>query len=106
MKPAMPPLPTPLNFPFHPAAGSQSSKLMLYSPFVDLILPTTRQIGSGNTPTGAGFAPAGSASANAMLASGKASVVRSAQEIGCGSCAAAANASDTDSVAIHFIAYP
>src|SRR6202043_3713277 len=47
--PAVPPLPTPLNFPFQVETGIQTSKMM-FDTLVGLIAPRTRQIATGSVP--------------------------------------------------------
>ena len=45
----MPPLPLTRNFPFQPETGIQASKMM-FDTLVGLIVPRTRQIGTGIVP--------------------------------------------------------
>src|SRR5712691_7652797 len=78
MTPAVPPLPTIWNLPFQPSLGIQTSNCT-----AGLVTPTTRQIGTGMVPTGAGFAPAGRSSARVIVVSAMLSLVlRSAQAMG------------------------
>src|SRR5215510_1867573 len=81
ISPAQPPLPRPMNLPFHPDAGIHSSNLMSES-LVGLISAATRQNagklsnrGPGKLPGLSGVnLPAGSAFASVMVVSGKVSV--------------------------------
>ena len=47
--PAVPPLPSTWNRPFQPETGIQASKMM-FETLVGLIVPRTRQIGTGSVP--------------------------------------------------------
>src|SRR5437899_11073333 len=78
MTPAVPPLPTIWNLPFQPSLGIQTSNRT-----AGLVTPTTRQIGTGMVPTGAGFAPAARSSARVIVVSAMLRLVlRSAQATG------------------------
>src|SRR5262245_29223721 len=75
MTPAVPPFPTSWNLRFQPSVGIQTSNLT-----DGAVTPTTRQMGTGSVPTGAGLAPAGSSSVSVMVVSGMSSAdLRSAQ---------------------------
>src|SRR5258708_40108062 len=77
MTPAVPPLPTIWNFPFQPLLGIHTSNCT-----AGLVTPTTRQIATGNVPTGFGLAPAGRGSASVIVVSGITAALRSAHAIG------------------------
>src|SRR6266513_4505524 len=92
MTPAVPPLPTIWNLPFQPSLGIQTSNCT-----AGLVTPTTRQIGTGMVPTGAGFAPAERSSERVIVVSAMLSLVsRSPQAMGfAASAGVATSAPDT-----------
>src|ERR1700682_5843020 len=85
MTPAVPPLPTIWNLPFHPELGNHTSNCT-----AGFVTPTTRQIGTAMVPTGFGFAPAGRSSASVMVVSAILSALRSAHTVGLADIAGAA----------------
>ena len=84
MLPARPPFPNCSNFPFHPAAGIQTSNLILES-VVGLISPCTRQKAGTSTdfigaPGGSAKGPAATLSAEVMVVSGNCSCFNFSQD--------------------------
>src|SRR5215472_18886793 len=83
ISPDQPPFPSPMNLPFQPDTGIQTSNLMLES-FVGLISPATRQ-NAGKLPKSfpgkCNSSPAGSSLASVIVVSASVSVARLSQVV-------------------------
>src|SRR5580765_7551387 len=86
MAPDQPPLPTPMNLPFQPSAGIQTSTLISESEVGRMVAATRQKAGSCRNPAccpalrlGSVKAPAGTAAAVVMVVDGKVNAARLSQ---------------------------